>query len=126
MGPDGTSTTRAGARGCHYKGSATDTKTGEGGRVLELAWRDGEHAVFDPSDDARPRTCGVDPERHAPHPPDALRRRHLRGEHDHDDHGHGHDHHDLFQRALGANECAAGPTKYVGIVVFNDEKRYAR
>ena len=33
MGPDGTSTTRAGARGCHYKGSATDTKTGEGGRV---------------------------------------------------------------------------------------------
>ena len=94
--------------------------------MLELAWRDGEHAVFDPSDDARPRTCGVDPERHAPHPPDALRRRHLRGEHDHDDHGHGHDHHDLFQRALGANECAAGPTKYVGIVVFNDEKRYAR
>ena len=146
MGKDGTATTRAGARGCHYKGSATDTATGEGGRVtartcagypeavvrmdggrvLELAWRDGEHAVFDPSDDARPRTCGVDPERHAPHPPDALRRRHLRGEHDHDDHGHGHDHHDLFQRALGANECAAGPTKYVGIVVFNDEKRYAR
>ena len=146
MGPDGATTTRAGARGCHYKGSATDTKTGEGGRVtartcagypeavvrmdggrvLELAWRDGAHAVFDPSDDARPRTCGVDPERHAPHPPDTLRRRHLRGEHDHDDHGHGHDHHDLFQRSLGANECAAGPTKYVGIVVFNDEKRYAR
>ena len=33
MGPDGATTTRAGARGCHYKGSATDTKTGEGGRV---------------------------------------------------------------------------------------------
>ena len=30
---DGTTSTRAGAHGCHYKGTATDVVTGEGGRV---------------------------------------------------------------------------------------------
>jgi len=195
-----TTTTRAGARGCHYKGAVTDARTGEGGRataftcggapeavvrldggrVLELAWRHGAHAVFDPSE-GTPRTCGVDPRRHAPHRrgANAVRHRRLRGhdhdaahhahadhedhdhDHDHEDHGREHDehahgtdghgdthhahdaheheehthhedhahedhNHDLFRRGLGANECAAGPTKYVGVVVFNDAARYAK
>ena len=149
---DGTTSTRAGAHGCHYKGTATDVVTGEGGRVtartcggapeavvrldggrvLELAWRpgDGAHAVFDPAEGAKARTCGVDPARHSAKKqgPRAPRRDADEHEEHTDDHGHGHghDHDPLFHRSLGANECASGPTKYVGIVVFNDAARYAK
>jgi hypothetical protein len=223
-----TATTRAGARGCHYKGSATDTTTGEGGRVtaftcggapeavvrfdggrvLELAWRDGEHAVFDPNDDGKPHTRrSVDPwqrtlhGRHAdeydqenePDHPHLARRLsdvscggHYAPTCEECPEGNGaawcngvctwrddtcvydcrNDNeycedwarigeceanpgymlvycsaacgcpgastiaptvtHSPTAKYVGANECASGPTKYVGIVVFNDEKRYAR
>ena len=77
---------------------------------MRLGWKSRgatANAVFDPSDDARPRTCGVDSERQN----DGSR--HLRGEH-------------RPVLSLPARARLRGRPEYVGIVVFNDEKRYAR
>lgn len=92
--------TRADARGCHYAGAAT-SEAGEGratartcggrleavirfeDRVLELAWHEGAHVLFDAHADrvdgrTAPSTCGVDKRHRAP------------GRRDHDEDSRGH------------------------------------
>ncbi|KAH8055632.1 metalloendopeptidase [Aureococcus anophagefferens] len=136
-GAGGVVVARAGRRGCGSSAAAASARAGVRPRDgVPRASRarggvDGRH--YAPGAGGHDHGEGREGDDHG-----EGREGHDHGEaHDHDDHddrGEAHDHGDRDEahdrrgdraRRLAAGECDDGATKYLGVVVFNDESRYA-